>query len=246
MNLGTWLLGGVLLLCMRADAFGCTEAACLGGGVEVQSNFVVAITYRDRALAGVKVEVTSGSRQSAKMWSSGRTNGQGLAHITALPAGEYWIATDFLGVSAGEYCFHIPSKPEHAISRLDFDWGEWAIAAKAIAGNLTVYRPGPGANGIQKLLHQTKQTAADIPMTLTNIKTSETYQFTSGSDGSFAFPSALAGTYVLHIGSSESVQQNGIGESYEVVELSTDGNRNYLSFVARPSNCPGLYFSLEP
>lgn len=226
-------------------ASACTDSMCLAGGIEVQTTFVVSVTYNESPLAGVSVQIRSNAQENPKVWFSGKTDKSGLVAVENLRPGEYWISTEFLGVSAGQHCFQVRSRAKKPKSRLDFEWGEWAISTRAVAGSLTVYRPGSGTNLMQRLIHQTRESGAAISMSLIDIENNETYQATTSSDGSFAFPGIPEGTYVLHIGDSGTAQQNALDESYEVIELSSSGNRSYLAFAARPTNCPGLYFRLE-
>jgi hypothetical protein len=230
-----------------SDSYACTESAsaCVGGGIEVKPNFVVSVSYDEKPLTGVVVKIRAATGDDPKTWFAGVTDRVGHVRVSDLPTGEYWISTKLLGISAGEYCFQVRSKAKKPAAKLEFEWGAWAISTQIVAGNLTVYRPNPGVVGGQKFFRQTKKAGAGIPMRLTNIKTDETYQFVSGSDGSFAFPSLPDGTYVLHIGDSEFAEQHGIDESYDVIELSSQSERHFLAFAARPSDCPGLYFSIE-
>ena len=216
MRLLALFLTAALMACVGPrHAYACTDNFCLGGGVEVKSNFAVSATYREKAMPGVRVQIRVISEKNAEVWFSGTTDGHGLVHINNLPAGEYRVSTDFLGVSAGDRCFQVLTKPRKPKSKLNFEWGDSAISTQAVAGTLTIYKPGSGSF-MERLKHQTREPGAGIPMELTSIRTMEKYQFTSGSDGSFSFPSLPEDTYVLHIGNSTSVPRDGIDESFDV------------------------------
>src|SRR5690349_5317953 len=81
----------------------CSKVGCPGDGAELRSNFVVRIIHEDKPLSGVTVLITNHGVQVF----SGRTEADGAVHISSLPAGDYWLNAELLGISAAYTCFHV-------------------------------------------------------------------------------------------------------------------------------------------
>jgi hypothetical protein len=239
-------LVGVMLLVTLSVGSGhaCSMASCLNDGIEMQPDFVVAVTHDEAPLAGVSVKVRSFSGEEPRVWFSGVTDKHGNAHVTNLAPGNYWIEADLLGVPAGEQCFHVREKSEHAVGKLKYEWGESPTGVRQINGVLTDLRPGTGGTPVQNLIHLVRVPITGIGLRLQNPLTGESYSTKSDDNGAFTFGSAPPGTYVLHIEGGMKLGSRIVEPTDLLVELSATARLDNLPLVTSDI-CGSTYFALD-
>jgi Carboxypeptidase regulatory-like domain len=179
----------------------CSTAGCAGDGIEMRRTFVVDIAFAGKPLPGVAVEVRGfgGAKNDSKLFSS-VTALNGKVNVGELPPGNYWLYTDFLGISAGSQCFHVaPSSSRSAKKRVDYEWGDLAPGVRRMAGQLVDLQPGHGDSPIMNLIHRVDVPIAHAKMKLQNPVTAAVYTTESDAEGHFTFGQIPPGTYVLHV-----------------------------------------------
>ena len=140
----------VSLLTFPIPSIACSMAGCLDNGVEMRNDFVVRVTHADKPIAGVNVRVTRNLDGSE--WFSGTTAANGTVRVTGLPAGEYWLTTELMGIGAGGECFHISSYPSRKAKQVvKYEWGDLAPSTRQIVGRLIDPAPGEGATFLQNI-----------------------------------------------------------------------------------------------
>jgi hypothetical protein len=116
-----------------------------------------------------------------------------------VPPGEYWLDTDYLGISAGSQCFHIAASPSFkAKKRIAYEWGALAPGFRRAAGRLTDSEPGTGEAPIWNLIHRVEVPIRAARLTLRSPLSTEVFETTTDENGSFSFVGVPNGTYVLH------------------------------------------------
>src|SRR5579862_2559543 len=93
----------------------------------MRRTFVVDITHDGKPLPGVAVKVRGfgGENDYSQLFSSVTTR-DGKVNIELAP-GNYWLYTEFLGISAGVECFHVaPNSSRSAKKRIVYEWGDLA------------------------------------------------------------------------------------------------------------------------
>lgn len=210
-------MGGILILRMRkhleslallglAAAWSCKPASadelvpCANDGIELRQEFVVAVKHEGTALPGVHIEVTRGRRSLDKqIIKSSLTGPDGLARITALSPGRYWLSVGMLGIGAAYHCFHVDDKPSRrAKRRLEYEWGYGAPLIRGASGRLVDTQPGNSDNPLWNALHPVDVPISSATLRLSNARTGQVLRTTSDERGGFAFGPLPDGTYVLH------------------------------------------------
>ena len=101
----------------------CSMAACLDRGIEMRSEFAVKIRHADKPLPGATVEITGPQDISGAKTFAVTTNKDGIARITNLAPGDYWLDAEYLGVGAAYHCFHVKERQSrNAKHNLAYDW----------------------------------------------------------------------------------------------------------------------------
>ncbi len=224
-------------------ATACSLAGCLGDGVEMRQNFVVAIRHAGKPLTGAAVKVSGSGKQFTLF-----TTSEGEIHIADLPSGLYWLDVQFLGINAAYECFHVADRPTRKAKRkLTYDWGDEAPATQRIAGRLTDSQPNTAGSPLWNLLHR-----VDVPIIGAGLKLEDPtngaiYTTTSGAQGDFAFEGISAGIYVLHI-EGGSAGDRGYDATDQLIEVNPQASRNTLLLTRRDAgggSCGGTSLELQ-
>jgi len=166
----------------------------------MRSDFAVTIRHADKPLPGTTVEITGPQGASGANKFTVTTDKDGMARITNLAPGDYWLNAEYLDIGAAYHCFHINVKPSRKAKRnLAYDWGDLAPGTRRIAGKLLDSQLGKGGTPIWNLLHRVDVPIVAAKLTLQNATTGVVYHTTSDANGAFAFDGIPNGTYVLHI-----------------------------------------------
>jgi len=206
------LLVASVLRLGAVPARACSLAGCSDGGAEMDADFVVMVRHDEKPLAGVTVEIISYNGDTT-VTRSFTTSPDGTARITTLPAGEYWLRAELLGVSAAYECFHIAQRPSRsAKKKLEFEWGDYAKTTSRVAGKLMDIQPGTGGTPIWNLIHPVSVPISRARLRLQNAITGESFYVSSDPEGKFEFGLTPPGTYVLHV-------EGGIGRDYEATDV---------------------------
>lgn len=185
---------------VAVPAGACSLAGCLDRGIEIRSDFAVKIRHADKPLPGATVEITGPQGTSSAKKFTVTTDKDGIARITNLAPGDYWLNAEYLDIGAAYHCFHVKERPSRkAKGNLVYDWGDLALGTRRIAGKLLDSQPGKGGTPIWSLLHHVDVPIAAAKLTLQNATTRAVYRTTSDASGEFAFDRIPNGTYVLHI-----------------------------------------------
>lgn len=234
-----------LLLSLSAvPAAACSIAGCINHGIELNQTFEVVFTHEGRTLQGVTVKVTDAA---AKLRFSSVTPAKGLPLVVTLPAGDYWLDANFLGIGAAYECFHVATRSSrHAKRRMSYEWGTFASATRHIAGKLIDSQNATGGSPIWNATHRVDVPITAARLTLENAVTRQVYSTVSDQTGEFAFNEALAGTYALHIEGGSS------GRDYDasdlLIQLSPSANRDAIDLIRRDGgggSCGGTNLELS-
>jgi len=223
---------------------------CLGNGVEMRPAFVVDITFGGKPLPGVAVEVRGfgGEKDNVKLFSS-VTAPNGKVNVVELPPGNYWLNTEFLGISAGSQCFHVaPGSSHSAKKRIAYEWGDFAPVVRQMAGRLVDSQPGHGDSAIMNIIHRVDVPIAHAKMKLQNPVTAAVYSTESDTDGHFTFRDVPPGTYVLHV-EGGTVTNGRDYESTDLLVALGDTAKNRTLLLSRreagAGSCGGTYLELR-
>ena len=204
-------------------------AGCLDRGIEMRGDFAVKIRHSDKPLPGTTIEITGPQGTIVAKRFTVKTDKDGIARITKLSPGDYWLNAEYLGIGAAYHCFHVNERPSSKAKRnLAYDWGDLAPGTRRIAGKLLDSQPGTGGTPIWNLLHRVDVPIFAAKLTLQNATTSAVYRTTSDANGAFAFDGIPNGTYVLHIDSGKIEPDLGYEASDHLVSLSSTAKRNSL------------------
>jgi hypothetical protein len=225
-------------------------AGCLGDGVEMRQTFVVDIAYDGKPLPGVAVEVRGfgGEKNDSKLFSS-VTASNGKVNVGELPPGNYWLYTDFLGISAGSQCFHVaPSSSRSAKKRISYEWGGLAPGVRRMAGRLVDSQPGHGGSPIMNLVHRVDVPIAHAKMKLQNPISAAVYSTESDAEGHFTFGQIPPGTYVLHVEGGTVTNGRDYESTDLLVALGDTAKWDTLLLSRREAgggSCGGTYLELR-
>jgi hypothetical protein len=240
------LLSVVFLFCLLTfpiRSIACSTAACLGNGDEMRRDFVVRITFENKPLSGVSVEITGTKTLSAISSADGTVN------VDGLPAGDYWLNASLLGISAGSECFHVNSHSSRKARRMvRYEWDDYsAPVIRRVAGKLIDSQPGQGGNPIWNLTHRVDTPISEAILRLQNPLTGMMYSTTADGSGDFSFDPIPNGTYVLHVeGGTTPAGRNYVTD--KVVRLSETARPSTLVLEWRPAgggSCGGASLQLR-
>jgi hypothetical protein len=126
-----------LLPLVAIPAGACSLAGCQDRGIEMRNDFAVRIRHADKPLPGATVEITGPQGTSGAKKFAVITDKDGIARITKLVPGDYWLNAEYLDISAAYHCFHVNERPSRKAKRnLAYDWGDLAPGTRRIAGKL--------------------------------------------------------------------------------------------------------------
>lgn len=225
-------------------------AGCVGDGVEMRRAFVVDITFGGKPLPGVAVEVRGfgGEKNNVKLFSS-VTAPNGKVNVVELPPGNYWLNTEFLGISAGGQCFHVaPGSSHSAKKRIAYEWGDFAPGVRRMDGRLVDSQPGHGDTPIMNLVHRVDVPIVHAQMKLQNPVTAAVYSTESDADGHFTFGDIPPGTYVLQVEGGTVANGRDYESTDLLVALRDTAKRDALLLSRREaggSSCGGTYLELR-
>ena len=119
--------------------------------------------------------------------------------MTGVPAGEYWLNAELLGISAAYQCFHIAqSKPsKKAKSQLKYEWGSIAPTMRRVSGRMEDSQPATGGTPLWNISHYVTVPIIGARLRLQNAITRDMLTAVSDEDGAFMFDLLPNGTYVL-------------------------------------------------
>jgi Carboxypeptidase regulatory-like domain len=238
------------LLATSTPSTACSSASCLGDGVETRRTFVVAITHGGRPLPGVVVEVREfgGESHNKQLFSSVAAH-NGKVTVGELPPGNYWLNSEFLGISAGSQCFHVaPSSSHSAKKKIAYEWGDFALGVRQMSGRLVDSQPGHGDSPIMNLVHRVDVPIAHAKMRLQNPRTAAVYSTESDADGHFTFDQIPPGTYVLHVDGGTVTTGRDYESTDLLVALGDSANWDTLLLSRRDpggTGCGGTYLELR-
>lgn len=213
-------------------------AGCINHGPEFGRNFVLRVRHQGRPLEGVRVEITGRSKIEQV------TGLNGGASFTNLPAGDYWLRTDLLGISAGEQCFHVSETPGRRAKRMiEYTWGDEPYGTRQASGVILDSRPGTGGNAIWNVTHPVRVPIVHAKLNLVSPITGKSFHAESNSDGTFSFEQTPEGVYVLH------VERGGAGREFSpadlLIRLSSSSDRKSLLLLNAATGCGGETVAFE-
>ena len=190
-----------------------------------------------------------GGKENGSKSFSGMTASDGTVHVADLPAGEYWLDAELLGITAGSQCFHIGSRTSRKAKRtLTYEWGDLAPSTRQIAGTLIDPQPGEGAILLQNVRNGVVDPIPEARLKLQNALTGAVYNAVSNHDGGFSFAPPPNGTYVLHVEGGTMPSGRDYQSTDLLVRLSNTATQNML-LLKRTSggagSCGGPSLSLE-
>lgn len=239
---------GVLIsLIAPTSSLACSLASCSpNGGEEMRSSFVVKVTLGTVPLAHVVTWVARFPGSDDRSFSS-VTGADGIVHIEHLQPGEYWLASEYLGIGAGGICFHVNSHPSRkAKEAIAYRWGEDAPPTRQIAGKIIDPAPGEGAVYLQNIIHHVVAPIRDADFKLQNPLTGTAYTASSDSDGNFSFGEIASGTYVLHVEGGATPVGHELQPTDFLIRVDGTAVRDKLLLErSGGSTCGGPYIILE-
>ncbi len=169
----------------------------------MRGSFAVSVTHAGKPLQGVAVQVTLTGSPNAGVFS-GTTGADGIVKVADLPAGDYWISADLLGINAAYHCFYVGRRPtKKAKSKAEYEWGDSAISTRQVAGNLVGVQPGQGGTPLWNLVHPVEHSIDHALLELRHPTNGTAYKQVTDEQGRFAFEGVPNDTYVLHVSSGE-------------------------------------------
>jgi hypothetical protein len=242
-----------LVLCLlsvfAAPASACSLEGCTNRGIELRSDFAVKIRHADKPLPGTTIEITGPQGTSGAKKFAVKTDKDGIARITNLAPGDYWLNAEYLDIGAAYHCFHVNERPSRKAKRnLAYDWGDLAPGARRIAGKLLDSQPDKGGTPIWNPLHRVDVPIVAAKLTLQNAITRAVYYTTSDASGAFAFDGIPNGTYVMHIDAGKVEPDRDYEASDHLVSLSPTAKRNSLLLKrqeASGGSCGGTSLELQ-
>ena len=238
-----------LLPLMAVPAGACSLAGCLDRGIEMRSHFTVKIRHADKPLPGAIIEITGPQGTVSAKKFTVKTNKDGIADITNLAPGEYWLNAQYLDIGAAAHCFHVNERASSkAKPNLAYEWGDLAPGARRIAGRLLDSLPGKGGTPVWNIFHRVDVPIVAATLTLQNATTNAVYHTTSDVNGAFAFDGIPNGTYVLHIDAGKVEPDRHYEASDHLVSLEPTAKGNSLLLRYRDSSggsCGGTGLELQ-
>lgn len=220
------------LVLAQAPALPCSVIGCIDHGPEFARNFVLRVRHQGKPLGGVRVDITG------RLNTGQLTGPDGQARFTNLPAGDYWLRTDLLGISAGEQCFHVSdTRNRRAKHAIDYTWGDEPYATRQVSGVILDSQPGTGGNAIWNVTHRVRVPMVNVKLSLTNPVSRQALYDRSRADGSFSFDQVPEGVYVLHI------ERGNVGREFSaanlLIRISMRSPREKLVLLRAETGCGG-------
>ena len=238
-----------LLPLVAGPAAACSAAGCQDRGIETRNDFAVRIRHADKPLPGTTVEVTGPQGTSGAKKFTVTTDKDGVARITNLAPGDYWLNAEYLDISADYHCFHVNDRPSRKAKRnLAYDWGDEAPGTRRIAGKLLDSQPGKAGTPIWNLLHRVDVPIVAAKLTLQNAATRAVYRTTSDANGAFAFDGIPNGTYLLHIDAGKVEPDHDYDASDHLISLGPTAKRDSLLLKRQEGSggsCGGTSLELQ-
>ena len=226
-----------LLQLFAVPARACSMAGCLDRGIEMRSDFAVKIRHADKPLPGAAIKITGPQSTSDAKKLIVTTGEDGIARMSNLAPGDYWLDAEYLDIGAAYHCFYVSEKPSRKAKRsLTYDWGDLAPGTSRIAGKLVDSQPGKGGTPLWNLLHRVDVPIVGAKLTLENATTRDVYRTTSDTNGAFAFDGIPNGTYVLHIEAGKVEPDREYEASDHLIALSSSARRNSLLLKRREAS----------
>lgn len=220
----------MLLILVPSTSLACSAVACINSGPEFRPNFEVAIEHDGRPLRGATVEIISNAGGNLSIRFLGVTASNGVVQVRRLPPGEYWLNAELLGVTAAYHCFHIAQLPSRIASRrVTYEWGDYALATRQVAGRLIDSQPGTGESPLWNLIHRRNLPIVGATLKLQDPFTSRVFISTSDADGAFGFDVIPDGLYVLHIEGGRSNREFESADKLIRVSPKAKGSRLILT-----------------
>lgn len=189
----------VVLLATAKVALATSAVSCLNRGIELRADFTVEVTHANKPLPGVSVEVKGSSESVGRLYSE-TTGGDGRVWFKKLPAGDYWVKVEFLGIGAGYECFHVNGTPSSgAKKRRRYEWGDMPVGVRQASGRLVDSKPGNDGTPIERLIRRIDVPVVGAQLELHQPFDGTTYRTVTDSTGFFLFEGVPDGTYVLQI-----------------------------------------------
>jgi hypothetical protein len=215
----------------------------------MRSDFAVKIRHADKPLSGATLEITGPQGTSSAKKFTVTTDKSGIARITNLAPGDYWLNAEYLDIGAAYHCFHVNETPSRKAKRnLAYDWGDLAPGTRRIAGKLLDSQPGKGGTPIWNLLHRVDMPILAAKLTLQNATTRAVYHTTSDANGAFAFDGIPNGTYVLHIDAGKIEPDHNYEASDHLISLGSTVKHDSLILKRQEAgggSCGGTGFELH-
>lgn len=187
---------GSVLLVFNLPAAGCSITGCSNNGIAVRSTFTVQLNHHNQPLPGASIRITGEKIKEEIVMLSDE---HGKALIKGLQPGTYWITTEYMGIGAGQRCFHVAPGLRRGKRKLLFSWGEMPYGVTHLAGTIYTTIPGPDKNPLWALAHSRPAPLPDAAFVLTSVETGAAMQTTSNANGKFGVPTAGPGEYVLNV-----------------------------------------------
>lgn len=205
----------------------------------MRGDFAVKIRHEGKPLPGAAIEI-AGPQDSTEARKFTVTTGEdGVARISNLAPGDYWLDAEYLDIGAAYHCFHVNPKPSRKAKRsLTYDWG----------GKLVDSQPGKGGTPIWNVLHRVDVPIAGAKLTLQNAATRDVYHTTSDTNGAFAFNGIPNGTYVLHIDAGKVEPDREYEASDQLIALGPSARSDSLLLKRREASggsCGGTILELQ-
>jgi hypothetical protein len=238
-----------LLALVAVPAGACEVTGCMDGGIEMRSDFSVKLRHADKPLPGATVEIIGPQNTSGAKKFTVTTDKDGIAPITNLAPGDYWLNAEYLDIGAAYHCFHVKERPSRTAKRnLAYDWGDLAPGTRRIAGKLLDSQPGKGGTLIWNLGHSVEVPISGAKLTLQGATTNAVYHTTSDANGAFAFDGIPNGTYVLHIDAGKVEPDRSYEANDHLISLGSNAKRDSLLLKlreARGGSCGGTSLELQ-
>lgn len=215
----------------------------------MRSNFAIKIRHADKPLPGAAIEITGPQGTSDWRKFLVTTDKDGIARISNLAPGDYWLDAEYLNIGAAYHCFHVNEKQSRKAKRsLTYDWGDLAPGTRRIAGKLVDSQPGKGSNPLWNLLHPVDVPIAGANLILHNATMRGAYHTTSDANGAFAFDGIPDGTYVLHIDAGKVAPDREYESSDHLIALGSSAKHESILLKRREAgggSCGGTGLELQ-
>jgi len=245
-----WAVLTLAVICCPPRSKACSVAMCDSQRVEMEANFRVVMKLGRTALHGARVEITPLS--AGRLSVTELTDRSGRATIKELARGAYHIRVSYLGVTAGDECFHVRAQSSaSARSTLRYRWGGYGVPMRAIAGSLEESQPGKGVtlmagkggallvgeggHPILNFDHGATVPVEAATISLENALTREVLRSQSDGKGLFRFPAVQDGIYVLHIEGGKTARPYRPTDI--IVPVSHAGTRDSVVFTLSEDSC---------